>query len=386
MYVINARNVNDALYQGLQYLAVHGIKEDSRNGPVLVAPGPVTTVYSNPWERVLICPERDANPFFHLMEAIWMLAGRRDVAFVQQFNSRIGKYSDDAVNLHGAYGYRWRTWFGYDQLSAVAEELRRDPNTRRAVLTMWDAGEHNYPEMSDAACNGDSRLEPTGDSAIAKQGGKDVPCNTHIYFDVRGGKLNMTVCCRSNDIWWGAYGANAVHFSVLQELMAVWCGVQMGVYRQVSNNYHLYTAVVPEIGKTIYAAQAWGEAANKMYANEWENTDMTGWVVTPTLAHETASEPIAATTFLQECEDFCIAPLEDRNYQHEFFAGTLRPMYQAYMIRKTTRDAAISEAVNNRPVPTIANGLSIASRIQAPDWQYACMEWIARRELKKETK
>lgn len=381
MYVINARNVNDALYQGLQYLATHGIKEDSRNGPVLVAPGPVTTVYTHPWERVLICPERDANPFFHLMEAIWMLAGRRDVAFVQQFNSRIGKYSDDAVNLHGAYGYRWRTWFGYDQLSAVAEELRRDPNTRRAVLTMWDAGEHNYPEMSDAACNGDSRLEPTGDPAIAKQGGKDVPCNTHIYFDVRGGKLNMTVCCRSNDIWWGAYGANAVHFSVLQELMAVWCGVQMGVYRQISNNYHLYTAVVSDLATTIDDAGLGTDAAMSYYDNEWENVDMTGWIVQPTL--ETIAGPLdgkadgpeAATTFLQECEDFCIAPLEDRNYRHEFFPNTLRPMYEAYTIRKT-KLGILPES----------NGLSIASRIQAPDWQYTCMEWIARRELKKETK
>lgn len=375
MYVINARNVNDALYQGLQYLATHGIKEDSRNGSVLVAPGPVTTVYAHPWERVLVCPERDANPFFHLMEAIWMMAGRRDVAFVQQFNSRIGKYSDDAVNLHGAYGYRWRTWFGYDQLSAVAEELRRDPNTRRAVLTMWDASNFAVNHMNEAPGT-------NGDFVTLEQGGKDVPCNTHIYFDVRGGKLNMTVCCRSNDIWWGAYGANAVHFSVLQELMAVWCGVQMGVYRQVSNNYHLYTAVVPTDG-TDLVATAYRDSVftNVIYANEWENADMTGWIVQPTL--ETIAGPLegkadgpeAATTFLQECEDFCIAPLEDRNYQHEFFPNTLRPMYEAYTIRKT-KLGILPES----------NGLSIASRIQAPDWQYACMEWIARRELKKEMK
>lgn len=378
MYVINARNVNDALYQGLQYLATHGIKEDSRNGPVLVAPGPVTTVYSNPWERVLICPERDANPFFHLMEAIWMLAGRRDVAFVQQFNSRIAGYSDDQVNFHGAYGYRWRTWFGYDQLAAVAEELRRDPSTRRAVLTMWDA-----TDADEEMCPECGKCGP-GDFIALRAGGKDVPCNTHIYFDVRGGRLNMTVCCRSNDIWWGAYGANAVHFSILQELMAVWCGVPMGVYRQISNNYHLYTAVVPEIGKTIYVAQAWGEAANKMYTNEWENVDMTGWIVQPTLEaiagplDSKADGPEAATTFLQECENFCIAPLEGRNYQHEFFAGTLRPMYQAYMARKAAKAS--------HELPSDINGLAHASKIQAPDWQYACMEWIARRELKKETK
>jgi hypothetical protein len=69
---------------------------------------------------------------------------------------------------------------------------------------------------------------------------KDRPCNTHVYFDARGGVLNMTVCCRSNDALWGAYGANAVHFSILQEVIAAGVGIPMGVYRQFSNNFHAY--------------------------------------------------------------------------------------------------------------------------------------------------
>lgn len=382
MYVIEARNVNDALLKGLSYLQTCGITEDSRNGPVLVAPGPVCTVYAHPWERVLVCPERDANPTFHLMEAIWMLAGRRDVAFVQQFNSRIAGYSDDNVNFHGAYGYRWRSWFGYDQLAAVAEELRRDPYTRRAVLTMWDSSPCNsHPpqvvDITDKHNHDHEDCEP-GDWYALQHGGKDVPCNTHIYFDVRGGKLNMTVCCRSNDIWWGAYGANSVHFSVLQELMAVWVGAPMGLYRQFSNNYHLYTAVVPDLQSTISAAAYSAVLAQAYYDNEWENADMCGWIVKPTLDIDLHPDdgPQAATTFLKECEDFCIAPLEDKVYQHDFFNNTLRPMYQAYMIRKT-KNVVLPEST----------GLTIAQRIQAPEWQYACMEWIARRELnKKETK
>jgi hypothetical protein len=47
---------------------------------VLVSQTPVVTCYSAPTQRVLFSPMRDANPFFHLMEALWMLAGRDDVA------------------------------------------------------------------------------------------------------------------------------------------------------------------------------------------------------------------------------------------------------------------------------------------------------------------
>ena len=91
MKVINARNVNDALAAGLRYLWAEGIPETSRNGPVLVAPTPVTTVYSHPTERVLLSPTRDANPFFHLMESLWMLAGKNDIALPVQFNKRFGQ-------------------------------------------------------------------------------------------------------------------------------------------------------------------------------------------------------------------------------------------------------------------------------------------------------
>src|SRR6185312_8148215 len=75
---------------------------------------------------------------------------------------------------------------------------------------------------------------------------KDLPCNTHVYLGVsygetdRPNRLNMTVCCRSNDVIWGAYGANAVHFSFLQEYLAGRLGLDVGNLYQVSNNYHAY--------------------------------------------------------------------------------------------------------------------------------------------------
>lgn len=217
MRLISARNVNDAFITGLWHLKTEGVQEESRNGPVLVAPGPVLTEYRNPRERILWDHRRDANHVFHLMEAIWMFAGGRKVDWLLQFNSKFGQYAEDDGNMHGAYGHRWRSAFGHDQILEVISILRKDPKSRRAVIQMW--------------C-------PLRDLGVNK---KDVPCNTTIYFDTTGGKLNMTVCCRSNDMLWGAYGSNVVHFSMLLELIAHGTGIPMGAYRQFSNNFHLYT-------------------------------------------------------------------------------------------------------------------------------------------------
>lgn len=222
--VIKVRNVNEAFVEGITHLLEVGERRPSRNGTVIVAPHPVITEYLQPTERVLLSPLRRANPFFHLMESLWMLAGRNDVEFVKKFNKRISSYSDDGVYFHGAYGHRWKVAFGTDQISKIIRLLHACPNSRRAVLTMWSSG-----------------LDLRDEEYVL-----DVPCNTQAYFGINNGKLDMTVTCRSNDAVWGAYGANVVHFSVLQEYVAAGLGVEVGVYRQFSNNFHAYTDVYSE--------------------------------------------------------------------------------------------------------------------------------------------
>ena len=191
MKIIQARNVNHAVAQTIPYLLKEGVPEDSRNGKVIVAPGPVMTVYENPCERVLFSPLRDANPFFHLMESLWMLVGRMDLAWPEFFNKRFASFSDDGKVVHGAYGYRWRSWWGFDQIRAIVDELKADPKSRRCVLSMW-------------APIGDLVSFKIDEKQLGGLKSKDVPCNTHAYFDLRGGRLNMTVCNRSNDAIWGA--------------------------------------------------------------------------------------------------------------------------------------------------------------------------------------
>jgi hypothetical protein len=356
MKVIEVRNVNHALTEGLAYLLLHGVEEASRNGSVIVAPGPVTTVYTHPQERVLFSPLRDANPFFHLMEALWMMAGRNDVQWPVQFNSKFGQFSDDGATFHGAYGFRWRHWFGYDQLDIIVKELRKNPTSRRCVLAMWDASEWHYkPEGHNAE---GSNIE--GDLHTAVNNGKDVPCNTHAYLDVRGGRLNITVCCRSNDALWGAYGANAVHFSVLQEVMAAAVGVPVGVYTQVSNNFHAYTDV-------FNREKLW------QLVEDGRKHDLYTAPVFHKLIPSRSTIPLVNTTsdvWFDDLRHFILNPTLTTAFEDQFFVNVAAPMYLCYQAKKA-KDLVAS--------------YDWCRQIEPSDWRVACHNWLDRRNTNLKT-
>lgn len=338
MEMIHAVSVSDALATALHKFAQHGEREESRNGPVLVMPTPVVTTYYKPGNRVLFAKERNANPFFHLMEALWMLSGRNDLLFPMLFNQRFREYSDDGSTLWGAYGWRWRSFFGYDQLDWIVDELKHNPTSRRCVLAMWNAMDN-------------SQLEGPCDLYIATHGGKDVPCNTHAYFDVRGGRLNMTVCNRSNDAWWGAYGANAVHFSILLEYMAARIGVPMGVYRQVSNNLHLYSEVV-DVNARALTALANAIEAQDLYANAPNAFKPAPLVDCPIDKWERDLQRFIRRDGVHN----------PHGWHSDFFRHVAVPMYLAH------------DAWRNRQYMTAD---TYAAQIRAADWRVACQNWLA---------
>ena len=335
MKVISARNVNDALIKGLSALSEEGVDRDSRNGPVRVFPGPVTTYYEKPKERVIFFPERDANPYFHFMESLWMVAGRNDVAWITEFSSNIANYSDDGVSFHGGYGTRWRAWFddiadhgsygGIDQLSIIAEILQDNPDDRRVVLQMWSVEDD------------------------LGRDGKDFPCNLIATFRINPyGKLDMTVFNRSNDMIWGAYGANAVHFSVLQEVMAAWVGVPVGSYWQVSTNFHSYHNTLEKHGSArLHIVHNDPYALKEVEPFSIVNTDIETW--------------------MQDLDMFMQVG-EAIGYRDRFFKRVALPMLKSWRSWK------------NRENPNFrSDALRWAYDIEATDWRRACVEWLERR-------
>lgn len=325
MLVLKATNVNDAYSDALWAMRMKSIPDNSRNGPAKTCTTPVATVYRYPKERMLFDVARNANPFFHIMEGIWMLAGRNDVKFVSKFAGNMGNFSDDGVTLNGAYGHRWRNHFGRDQILDVIKLLRTDPNTRRAVISMWD---------------------PIVDGAIVGVS-KDVPCNTQIYFRIKEDTLDMTVCNRSNDIIWGCYGANAVHMSMLQEFVANAIGVPIGTYTQISNDWHIYE-------------QHWGlldyptDPRTDVYLKDWTHVEL-------------LDLPQFYELFLEDCEKFIDNVLAGEyygSYENAYVNWVLQPMVKAwvdYKIGKPLRAIAYAESIKDTAV------------------QKACIEWIKRR-------
>jgi hypothetical protein len=260
------------------------------------------------------------------MESLWMLAGESRVEWLSQFNERIKTYAEADGTIHGAYGARWaNTLYGDSQVASVIDVLDRDPGSRQAVLQMWN-----------------SQL----DLGVDK---KDRPCNTHMYFDLRGGALNMTVLCRSNDMLWGAYGANAVHFSFLQEAMAHALNTNIGVYRQVSNNFHVYTDL-PVVKDFL---------ENPPY-DAYDRYQEEAYPMPILQGKETFAQ------LVMDCKK-CITNRGSIVMETEFMRTVATPLRDAYLERKAGRDYS-----------------GYLALIPACDWKFAFTDWCARREKKQE--
>lgn len=334
---LTASSPDDALRAGIDLLQKEGVVNESRNGAVLQMRAPVVTIYPNPRSRVSFCPIRDANPFFHLFESIWMLAGKNDVASVSRFASQMSAFSDDGETLHGAYGYRWRHFFDFDQLEVIIDLLRRDPKTRRAVLTMW-------------APYGDLIAAEGADGGITA---KDVPCNTQVYFDATCGKLNMTVTNRSNDIVWGAYGANVVHMSYLHEFVATLTGLPLGTYYQFSNNYHAYVDR-PDVQK-LFAN--WFRLAGTLQNLDHECSPL----------YFMGGAAAKLSTVTEELRAFAEGDF-DRPYETALLATTAKPMMKLFLRHKAG--------------DTVQAAREAYMKISDPAWRAAASGWLARRAAK----
>lgn len=324
MHVIVARNVNQAYEQGISLIKEAARVDNSRNGQVYRPLWPVTIMYSSPRERVLFEPNRDANPFFHLAEAMWMLAGRNDVKFLTWFVRRMSDFSDDGETFHGAYGYRWRNHFSEDQLPYIVSELKSNPNSRRAVLQMW-------------SCESD--LIDAPDNA------KDLPCNLMAKFEINDGALDMYVFNRSNDMILGAMGANVVHFSILQEYLANELGVRAGRYWQISANMHAYR-------------DTWEKKVGNLRLDHYDPYDDATAVPYPYICNHSYS---------WETElNYALDGELSRGYKNDFLGDVVAPVIHTW----SKWSSGDRSGARHFMAATMNRGI---------DWTQSCLAWMDRR-------
>jgi thymidylate synthase len=167
-------------------------------------------------------PVRVLNPAFAVAETLWILSGSDD-PWIFEFNGRLARYADDGL-LRGAYGPRMRAWRGeVDQLDRVRTLLSRDPDSRQAVIQLFDPGRD-------------------------WNGYRDVPCTLGYRFFIRDRRLHMHTTMRSQDLWLG-FPYDVFAATLLQELLAGWLGVDLGAYHHHVDSLHLYE-------KDVVAARA----------------------------------------------------------------------------------------------------------------------------------
>jgi len=345
MITIDSRNANQALPEAVRKLYTRGNYQDTRNGGAIVFDAPVTTVYQKPKERVVFWPERDANPFFHLMESLWMLAGRNDVEFVKRFVKRMESFSDDGQTFNGAYGYRWRQHFGFDQINEVVANLTTNPNSRRELISMWDA-------------DNDLSLESL-----------DLPCNLQALFQINSkGSLDMMVTNRSNDIVWGAYGANCVHFSYLQEYVATLIGVEVGRYYQVSFNLHAYTDTYEQVKPLAKKASDLFSGYSSCY---YENGLVEPYPLISIDGQHWDHELKKFIEIVMRGDDR--SNLVASSFNEPFFNDVAYPMYMAHSTFKSLKGRRKYQ-----------KSYEWATKCQASDWRFAAQEWVERRRVSYE--
>lgn len=201
----------------------------------LIAP---TFTLTDPRNRLIVSPARNVNYGFAVGELCWYVRGDFDLETMLYYNRRMSQFSDDGKTINSAYGYRMFkrrfaenrfSGMGHDsydrsQLDNVLEELRRDPDSRRAVMHI------NEPhDLDNATC----------------RGSKDVPCTMSLQLLIRDHRLHMHVLMRSNDVVWGL-PYDVFSFTCLQEAflyMLREAGVPvdgLGCYHHTVGSLHVY--------------------------------------------------------------------------------------------------------------------------------------------------
>lgn len=208
--VVRVRDNHEGYFEILAKLFSKGTRQPSRNGETLEIEDLIIEV-ENP---VYAAPNGVRPGYNHaigLVEGLQLLAGVSDAALTAEIQPNFRNFiEDDTGRFWGAYGPRTR-----DQFPIITKRLRADPDTRQAVITLWD------PEFD------------------ALGGKKDHPCTTAFFFLIRQGKLNMKTVMRSSDLWWGV-PYDFVQFSMVHQSMAAVLNLPVGIYTHHSVSAHLY--------------------------------------------------------------------------------------------------------------------------------------------------
>ena len=152
-------------------------------------------------------------------ELIWFLAGDTNTAYLKRHGVRIwDEWADEQGDLGPVYGKQWRSWTApdgstIDQISEVLSTLKRDPNSRRLIVSAWNPAD--IPRMALA------------------------PCHCLFQFYVADGRLSCQMYQRSADVFLGV-PFNIASYALLTMMMAQVADLEPGDFVHTFGDAHLY--------------------------------------------------------------------------------------------------------------------------------------------------
>jgi thymidylate synthase len=153
-------------------------------------------------------------------ELLWFLSGSTNIKYLTENKVHIwDEWADDEGELGPVYGSQWRSWPSpdgstIDQISRVVENIKRNPDSRRHIVSAW-----NVAEVDDMALP---------------------PCHTLFQFYVAQGKLSCQLYQRSADIFLGV-PFNIASYALLTMMVAQVCDLEVGDFVHTFGDAHLYS-------------------------------------------------------------------------------------------------------------------------------------------------
>jgi len=177
----------------------------------------VTFLLRDPVQRTPFVASRKLNIIFNFAETLWYLSGRDDQEYLTYYAPRLSRFTGGQARLTGtAYGVKIFGKDGrIDQWQSVITQLREDPDSKRAVIQIFDSTELSIPENPD------------------------VSCTLGIQYLLRENALHSIGFMRANDVYRGLV-SDIFSFTMLQELMANQLDVEVGSYTHMVGSLHLY--------------------------------------------------------------------------------------------------------------------------------------------------
>lgn len=165
-------------------------------------------------------------------ELLWFLSGGTNIAYLKQHQVSIwDEWATPEGELGPVYGAQWRNWQGpdgkgIDQVAALIDGLRRNPNSRRHIINAW-----NVADLPDES------LSPQQNAAAGKMALP--PCHVMYQFSVANGRLSCMLTQRSADAFLGL-PYNCASLAFLTHIVAQQCDFEVGEIIHSLGDLHLY--------------------------------------------------------------------------------------------------------------------------------------------------